>query len=123
MAELRWRDDVTGEETVFPWPIPDGPLRTFDPMVKDTVAGKCVLFTDILPDEGIAICLTYLGGARFARISPEIDWSLEERRVGDTFPVVIFKELADVWRTTLEQFAARNKELREQAAKGVGPRA
>ncbi len=113
MAELRWRDNASGRETLFPWPIPDeGTLVANDPMVKETVAGKAVLFADFLPGGGLAIGLTYPGGARFARISPETNWSLEERVEGTT-PPEITEEMDTVWRDTVALFAARNKELRE----------
>ncbi len=111
MAELRWRDNALGRETLFPWSIPDGRVITVDPMVKETPAGKAVLFTDVLPDEGVAIALTYPGGARFARISPETGWALEERKEGTT-PPAIAEEMDSAWRETLTLFAARNKELR-----------
>ena len=113
MAELRWRDNAAGRDTLFPWPIPDeGTVVANDPMVKQTAAGKAVLFTDFLPDSGLAVGLTHPGGARFARISPETGWALEERVEGTT-PAEIVEEMDEVWRDTVALFAARNKELRE----------
>lgn len=112
MPELRWRDNAEGRETLFPWPVPDCRLEAFDPMVKVTAAGKCVLFTDTFEDGTLAIGLTYPGGARFSRCSPHTNWALEER-VEALPPESIASEMEEVWRDTLALFAARIKELRE----------
>lgn len=115
MAELCWRDNIAGREAVFPWPVPETFAARPAPMSKETVAGRAALFTDVLVDQSVAICLMYPGGARFARISPETSWALEERREGTT-PPEIADEMDSVWRETIDVFAARNRELREQRA-------
>jgi hypothetical protein len=115
VAELRWRDKAAGRETLFPWPVPDGPITTHDPLVKQTAAGKAVLFSDELADDTLALALTFPGGVRFARISPDTDWALEERWEGE-MPDAIRADLEDVWQTTITLVAAENKARREAPA-------
>jgi hypothetical protein len=119
MPELRWRDNAEDRETLFPWSVPDCRLESFDPMVKVTAAGKCVLFIDTFEDCTLAICLTYPGGARFARVSPDTNWALEER-VEASPPEPIAREMDEVWRETLGLFAARIKELRKDTPDAKG---
>jgi len=113
VAELSWRDNSTGAETLFPWRIPDGvETEVSESLVKQLPAGKFVLFIDALSDGSLAMCLTGPHGARFARISPETNWALEERVDGHTPPEVA-AEIDQTWRDSVALFAARNKELRE----------
>lgn len=119
MASLILRDKHVGRDVKFPWPVAEGPSPQIDPMVKETGAGRCVLWTNCLADDALVLALTYPGGARFARISPETNWALEERKEGAT-PPEIAAEMDEVWRDTLALFAARTKELRESGLIGAG---
>ncbi len=71
----------------------------------------------VICDETLALGLIHPGGAYFARISPETEYSLEERREG-TMPPEIADELDSVWRDTVNLFAAKGKELREDSKGG-----
>lgn len=113
MSGLTWRDNETGRETRCPWPVPGNPVLPAAPLVLMTPAGKAVIFTETFEDESAIIAMTFPGGAYFMRISPETDWALEEKREGAP-PAEIAEKLDDSWRTLIDSFAARNKELREQ---------
>lgn len=112
MSELCWRDKATGREDIFPWPVPEGDLLLVsDPLVKETEAGRCVLYSDVLADETFAGALTFPGGVWFVRCSPDTGWSMEERGEG-TVPPSIADELTSTWRTFLESVATGAKIVR-----------
>ncbi len=117
VAELRWRDNIAGKETAFPWSVPDiDQLEPTEPLVKETSAGRCVLFTDVFDDGTLAIGLVHPSGANFARFSADPHVPHDEAFEGE-IPAQIADEINAVWRETIDLFASHQKRL---AAKEKG---
>ena len=111
MATLTWRDHAARREVECPWPVPGDPVLSPDPMVHQTPLGRCALFTETFSDDSVVIALLFPGGHRLMRISPETDWAMEEHWEG-AIPEQIAADVEDAWHTTVDLFAARNKDLR-----------
>ena len=115
MSTLTWRDNSAGREITFPWRF-DGEVQEPEPpLTKDTPLGRAAIFAAIFEDASVGVGLMFPGGHRFLRISPETDWAMEERWEG-AVPDQIAKDIEYAWQSTVDLFAARNKQLREARA-------
>jgi|GEM_PF-3726551 len=96
----------------FPWPVEAGfegmgQWFKFPTDLGDAHGGHAPLQDGTL----IAFLADPLGNACFARLRPETNWAIEERRKGK-WPPAIKEPMDQAWRTLLDAFAAANRKMR-----------
>lgn len=86
----------------FPWTV-DAELIVTKAYTRDTPLGRAAALVAAFEDCTVLAAIAYPGGARFARISPETDWAIEERIDGETAPEIA-EEMDEVWQGIVNWF-------------------
>jgi len=95
-----------------PWRVPGAPTEE-QLYTKETDLGPAVLWFGIFGDGTVIVMCGFSGGARYMRISPETELSMEEHYEGE-LPVEIASVIEDVWKDSLDQLAEQSKTVRGQ---------